>query len=54
MRHLFGYDIDKVRELTKENFEVFMTVKELYEKHFISKFACIVTTVGTAGSRTMV
>ena len=54
MHQLFGYDIKKVRELSKENFEAFMKVKEEFEKFVIQKFACIVTTVGTAGSHTMV
>jgi len=53
MRQLFGFDIEQVKQLSKDQFRLFMQHKDEFEKEVIKKFPCIVTTVGIAGSKAM-
>ena len=50
----FGYNIEGIKHLSKGRFEDFMKHKDQFEKMVISNYPCIVTTVGVAGSRSLV
>ena len=51
---IFGFDMETIKMLTKEQFEIFLEHKSNFEKEVIKKFPCIVTTVGTASTKAMV
>ena len=50
---IFGFNIETVKQLNKEQFEIFMQHKDAFEKEVLQKFACIVTTIGSAGTKAM-
>ena len=50
---IFGFDIETVKQLNKEQFEIFIQKKDAFEKEVLRKFPCIVTTIGAAGTKAM-
>ena len=50
---MIGFNIETVKELSKEKFEIFMKHKETFEKEVLKKFPCIVTTIGSAVTKAM-
>ena len=50
---IFGFNIETVKKLSKEQFEIFIQKKDAFEKQVIQKFPCIVTTIGAAGTKAM-
>ena len=51
---LFGVNIETIKQLSKEQFEDFISHKENFEKKVLWKYKVIVTTVGTASSKVMI
>ena len=50
----FGFDIEKIKELNKRQFEVFMQYKNKFEKIVLDSFPCIVTTIACAFTQQVV
>ena len=50
---IFGFDIETVKQLKKEQFEIFIQKKDAFERDVLRKFPCIVTTIGAAGTKAM-
>ena len=48
---ILGYNIETVKQLNKEQFEIFMKHILNFEKDVLRKFPCIVTTIGAAGTK---
>ena len=51
---MFGFDMETIKMLTKEQFEIFLEHKQAFEKKVFERYPCIVTTVGTASTKAMV
>jgi len=50
MGQLFGFNLETVKNLSKQEFRLFMQNKNEFEKKVLQKFPCIVTTVGVAAT----
>lgn len=50
---IFGFNMETIKQLSREQFEIFKENKDEFEEIVQEKFPCIVTTIGSAATKSM-
>lgn len=51
--NFFGYNIEKIKQLSRESFEVFIKHRNQFEEQILNTIPIIVTTIGKASTKAL-